>query len=277
MYSRGYASDESMAAFARARKLALGVGDASERFDAYNGLFLGSMLRGELSLAQETAESFLREAENGGQMTEVAGARRCVGVARLYLGDFINARTDFGEVLRIYDPERDRDRFRFAGAFAAGYLAQASWVLGVVRTEIIRRSSSATLARMCNRNGARWAIKFAMNATSRDKRSSLATTTGHLRRRASASAAASTGRRSSASAPLPVSTSTCSPAISKPSASANRAMASRWASIPSPDLPCPAVLTRRYAIICDISKTHDAMICRAECGEFRRQQSSPQG
>jgi hypothetical protein len=58
MYSRGLGSDESKAAFARARTLAAGVGDASERFDAYYGLFAGSMLRGELRLAEETAESF---------------------------------------------------------------------------------------------------------------------------------------------------------------------------------------------------------------------------
>ncbi|MBV8795304.1 MAG: hypothetical protein JO136_10255 [Hyphomicrobiales bacterium] len=35
MYSRGYASDESTTAFARARTLAAEIGDASERFDAY--------------------------------------------------------------------------------------------------------------------------------------------------------------------------------------------------------------------------------------------------
>jgi predicted ATPase len=51
MYSRGFASDESKTAFARARTLAAGVGDASERFDACYGLFVGSLLRGELSLA----------------------------------------------------------------------------------------------------------------------------------------------------------------------------------------------------------------------------------
>ena len=38
MYSRGFASDEFKTAFARARTLAAGIGDASERFDAYYGL-----------------------------------------------------------------------------------------------------------------------------------------------------------------------------------------------------------------------------------------------
>jgi tetratricopeptide (TPR) repeat protein len=91
MWSRGFASDESKTAFARARTLAAGVGDASERFDAYYGLYVGSLVRGELSLARETAESFLREAETEGRMTEASAARRCVGVAGLVQGDFIGA------------------------------------------------------------------------------------------------------------------------------------------------------------------------------------------
>ncbi len=63
--------------------------------------------------------------------------------------------------------------------------------------------------------------------TSRDRRSSFATMTGHLCRRASANASPSRGRRSRASEPLPVSTSTCSPMMAMPSRSANAAIRSR--------------------------------------------------
>jgi predicted ATPase len=149
MYSRGHASDESKTAFARARALAVGVGDASERFEAYYGVFVGSVVRGELSLARETADSFLREAENEGRMTEAAAARRNVGQARLWQGDFIDARANLAEALRVYDAERDRDaKFRFSvdtGAGAAGYLALASWTLGDV--ERARALSDDALAR----------------------------------------------------------------------------------------------------------------------------------
>jgi predicted ATPase len=148
MYSRGFASDESKAAFARARTLAAGAGDASERFDAHYGLFVGSVLRGELSLARETAESFLREAENEGRMSEAAAARRNVGQARLWQGDFIGAQTNLAEALRTYDAERDRDaKFRFGpdtGAGAAGFLALASWALGdVERARALSEEASA--------------------------------------------------------------------------------------------------------------------------------------
>ena len=149
MYSRGYASDESKIAFARARTLAAGVGDASERFDAYYGLFVGSLLGGELSLARDTAESFLREAETERRMTEAAVARRSVGLARLWQGDLIGAEADLAEALTTSDAERDREaKFRFTAdnsVAAAAYLALASWTLGDVKRA--RALSDEALAR----------------------------------------------------------------------------------------------------------------------------------
>src|SRR6516162_7444303 len=69
-------------------------------------------------------------------MTEAAVARRNLGMARLYQGDFLGAEANLAEALRRYDPERDRDaKFRFGpdtGAGATVYLALASWVLGGV-------------------------------------------------------------------------------------------------------------------------------------------------
>jgi tetratricopeptide (TPR) repeat protein len=149
MYSRGYASDESKTAFVRARTLAVGVGDASERFDAYYGLFAGSAMRGELGLARETAESFLRDAETEERMTEAAVARRNVGIARLFQGDLMGAEANLAEALRTYDPERDRDaKFRFTvdtGAGATGFLTHAVWALGDV--ERARAIGEEALAR----------------------------------------------------------------------------------------------------------------------------------
>jgi class 3 adenylate cyclase/predicted ATPase len=136
MYSRGVSSEESKTAFAHAQALAAGVENAKERFDAYYGLFAGSLFRGELSLARETAVSFLHDAEDEGWMTEAAVARRNLGMARLFEGDFVDAEKNLAEVLITYDSERDRDaRFRFGvdtGAGAAVYLALASWALGGV-------------------------------------------------------------------------------------------------------------------------------------------------
>ena len=149
MYSRGFGSDKSKTAFARAQTLAAGVENASEQFDAYYGLFAGSTMRGELGLARETAESFMRDAETEGRMTEAGVARRNLGMARLYQGDFIGADANLAEALRLYDPERDRDaKFQFGAdiaAAAAGYLPRASWALGDV--ERARALGEEALAR----------------------------------------------------------------------------------------------------------------------------------
>ena len=79
MYSKGFGSDEAKAAFARARELAEGVGNVDERFTTLYGLWLTSLNRGELGLAQETAEVFRGEAEFSGRLTDVAVADRFLG------------------------------------------------------------------------------------------------------------------------------------------------------------------------------------------------------
>jgi predicted ATPase len=134
MWSRGFGAEETQAAFARAHELATGVDSADERFDAYYGQYVRSLFRGELRSARETAETFLREAEKKGGMTETAAARRSLGLACLFQGDFPLARTHLQQALRLFDPERDRDaKFRFGpdgGVGATSYLALTNWQLG---------------------------------------------------------------------------------------------------------------------------------------------------
>jgi hypothetical protein len=88
MLSRGFAAEETKAAFTHATELAAGVDNPSERFAAYYGLWTGNVMRGELKLARETAERFCREAESGPWPTDVAVAYRCLGLASLHQGDF---------------------------------------------------------------------------------------------------------------------------------------------------------------------------------------------
>ena len=134
MLSRGFASEESIGAFTRARELFGQLDNPEERFDTYYGLFISQLLRGEIGFARETAEAFRSEAESAGRLTEAAVANRNLGMACLYEGALGDARMHFSEALRIYDPERDHDaRFRFGadtGAAATAYLAQTNWYLG---------------------------------------------------------------------------------------------------------------------------------------------------
>ena len=140
MLSRGFASEESIGAFTRARELFEQLGNTEQQFDTYYGLFISQLLRGEIGRARETAEAFRSEAESAGRMTEAAVANRNLGMACLYEGALGDARMHFSEALRIYDPERDHDaRFRFGadtGAAAVAYLAQTNWYLGEISRAI---------------------------------------------------------------------------------------------------------------------------------------------
>ena len=134
MWSKGYAAEETKAAFARARELTAGTENPAERFVAYFAQWAGSHTRGEFALARETAKTFWREAENEGRATERVVGLRMLGLTCLLQGDFIEAQAHLEEAVRACDPERDRDaKFRFgqdasAGAFT--YLAFTNWVLG---------------------------------------------------------------------------------------------------------------------------------------------------
>jgi class 3 adenylate cyclase/tetratricopeptide (TPR) repeat protein len=134
MWSRGFSSEESNTVFARAQQLAEGDDNVTERFDAYYGLWLGRISRGELLLARKTAETFRREAEQMAQMTEAAVACRVLGTTCFAQGDFVEAVAHFEAALRIHDPERDHDaKFRFgsdSAAVAAAYVAHAKWQFG---------------------------------------------------------------------------------------------------------------------------------------------------
>jgi tetratricopeptide (TPR) repeat protein len=135
MWSRSFGTEESKAAFVRARELAAAVEDATERFTIYFGQWLGNTVRGELGFAQEIAETFLREAERGARTTECGFGRRLLGSTCFWQGDFIEAQSNLVEAPSIYDPERDRKapfRFGDTGAAARVYLANTKWQLGEV-------------------------------------------------------------------------------------------------------------------------------------------------
>ena len=83
MWSKGFAAEETRAAFARAAEFAGPAEDASTRLVAYYAQCLRDMVRGEYGQARGIAETFLREAEAEGRATEVAAARRMLGLTLL--------------------------------------------------------------------------------------------------------------------------------------------------------------------------------------------------
>jgi class 3 adenylate cyclase/predicted ATPase len=135
LWSRGFGAAETKAAFSRAKELATDA-VVAERFPTHYGLWIGSLLRGELALARERAEIFLREASNEARLTEVAVASRALGMTCMLGGNFLEAQAHLERALQIYDPKGDREvKFQFGWDISAGVpaiLALTSWLLGDV-------------------------------------------------------------------------------------------------------------------------------------------------
>ena len=135
--ARGHGAKETTAAFARARDLAADIDDPAERFPIYYGIWVGSLVRGELSVMRDIAEAASRDAESNPGLSEVCTGWRIVGVTRSYEGDFVAARAALEKTLATFDPQRDRDlAFRFVqdiGVSATIQLAQTLWAQGEIR------------------------------------------------------------------------------------------------------------------------------------------------
>jgi len=134
--SRRRAYEEAKAALDRAQELAVGAESAAARFPAYYGKWLSCSHRGEMDLARQIAERFLREAKVEGRMFEAAVASRILGVTFLWQGDFTEAKATLEETLRLCDAQQNPQVNVGFGldtvAPAKAFLALTTWVLGEV-------------------------------------------------------------------------------------------------------------------------------------------------
>ena len=136
MWSKGFAADETRAAFARAAELATNDSSFSERFAAAHGQWIVALLRGELSTARKLAFAMLEEAEDGGHRTEASVARSDLGAINYFTGEFLEARSQSERALSDCPLQGDREvRERLGddtGAVAMSFLAITDWQLGEV-------------------------------------------------------------------------------------------------------------------------------------------------
>ena len=136
MWSRGFASEETKAAFARARELTANTDNFAARFATAHSQWASAMVGGEQRRVRELASSFLKEAEDAGRFVEVGVARRGLAQACYLSGEFIEARTHCERALDICDLEREREtRERFTDdtrPIATSLLAMTMWQLGEV-------------------------------------------------------------------------------------------------------------------------------------------------
>ena len=133
---RGYGSLETSAVFERARDIATGVEDVSERLSAQYGLWVGNFVRGELGAARELSAATLRDCAGRPQSGDAGVAHRIAGATHWFAGEFVAARDQLEQALAIFDAERDCDlAFRFGqdvGVAALAFSALALWPLGEV-------------------------------------------------------------------------------------------------------------------------------------------------
>jgi hypothetical protein len=136
LWSRGFGSDEAKAALDRAQELAAGADSAAALFPAYYGKWLSCSHRGEMDLARQIAERFLREVKVEGRMFEAAVASRILGVTFLWQGDFTEAKATLEETLRLCDAQQNPQVNVSFGqdtiAGAKSFLALTTWALGEV-------------------------------------------------------------------------------------------------------------------------------------------------
>ena len=133
LWSKGYAADETKAAFERTSALAARAELPAEQLSAIYGQFVWSWARGEFRAARDIAERFLREAEAEGRIAEAGVVQIGLGAARLQLGDLREARTQLELALsRVEEPGSELSkRFgRDGGASARALLAFTMWLSG---------------------------------------------------------------------------------------------------------------------------------------------------
>jgi predicted ATPase len=147
MWAKGFSAEETRAAFSRATELAAHTDSFVDRFAAAHFQWTSAFLRGDIRSARELELSFLREAEETGQIVEAGVAHRGLALACYHAGDFIEARTHCERALEICDPECERqtqERFNDAtGPIVMSVLAVTMWQLGeIVRArELIERAN----------------------------------------------------------------------------------------------------------------------------------------
>jgi predicted ATPase len=132
--ARGHGAPETTEAFARARESAVGDRDAPDRLAADYGLWVGSLVRGEIAAMRAHAGTFLGDVEANPDSPEAGVAHRVAGTTHWFAGEYAEAREQLERALALFQPGRDDDlAFRFGqdvGVSAMIFLALTLWPLG---------------------------------------------------------------------------------------------------------------------------------------------------
>jgi len=158
-WGRGFAADETKAAFARAGALAAAAPGDPEYWALRYGRFSNFLMRGEFVAAHEAAATYLRQAQVAGRLDHVVNARRLLGTVKLELGAFQDSREEFEALLANWDEDRDRALRAVTGADVLcvgwAYMAQTLVCLGKVEAAVRMSEDAIRRAEALDDFGAR--------------------------------------------------------------------------------------------------------------------------
>lgn len=131
---KGVAAPEVEHAFRRAHELSQHVGDDSQLFQVFWGLFTVG-LRGDMQQSYELAEQFLHLAQNLQDTTLLIGAHTTLGMSLIYLGEELApAQAHLEQGLALYEIQEHNNFTSLyrqdPGLLCRRYLAWAKWFQG---------------------------------------------------------------------------------------------------------------------------------------------------
>jgi tetratricopeptide (TPR) repeat protein len=148
--TKGWASTDTVSAFARARVLAERTGGA-EALPAFIGLWTTTMPRCEFSESIILADTVLEIARQVNNPRYLVSAHFEQGLTHLYLGDPVKARQHLTEAIKYYREEDFHGLADDQGANAHGFKSHAEWLLGYPDEALRHRDDGCALARRLNK------------------------------------------------------------------------------------------------------------------------------
>ena len=149
---KGQAAPDVEAVYNRARELCARVTDCPPLlFSTLRGLWVFNMLRARHDEAHEFAGQMLALAQRERSDALHLEACKALGQTRFNLGEFVGARTQLEEALRLYNPEQHRTHallYALDPAVGAGvYAAWTLWCLGHLDQSLAKSHEALAMAR----------------------------------------------------------------------------------------------------------------------------------
>jgi class 3 adenylate cyclase/predicted ATPase len=147
---KGMGSPEVERVYARARDLALELGDTPQLSSILWGLWWFYEVRGDMPAAGELAEQLLAMAQRHQDVALLMQAHRAMGQTLLWLGQFVAAREHLEKAITLYVPEKHRSMAFTYGqdpsVVSRAFAAHVVWYLGFPNQALRMMDTALALA-----------------------------------------------------------------------------------------------------------------------------------